>query len=130
MIKKYGRGLLALVFFMTIVTIRNINLDKIPLLVKIMPLVATPIFFIWLAFKYGKSGKARKYRLIAFSCAGILCYVTAIAGFLDKYYPKVSEKYHSILAVLIIGNLFLTVIVGFVCNCKVREYEGYNNRLK
>lgn len=115
---------------MTVVAIRSVGLDKIPIEVKMLLMIVVPIFFIWLVFRYDNPGKSRKYRIITFTYVGIWLYLTAIAGILNKYYPKIFERYHTILTILVMGSLFLAAIIGCISTYKIMLYDdNYNNLL-
>ena len=122
-IKTSRSWLLLTTFFITAAAARNVDLEKIPIQAKILVLIVSSIFLIWIIFKYSKPDKAKKYRIMAFTSAGMWFVITAIVAWLKKYYYEIFQEYHGVFTVLVISSLILAVIVTGLCSYKVKMYE-------
>lgn len=122
--KDLRRILLVLFFVVITIIARSMTIQSTPLVFKIVILIVTPIILIYIALKYSNPGKAKKYRIISFSTAGLWFYICIIMTYIDENYHYFYMKHSNIFKLIEIGSLFIAFIVAGVCLQKIKSEES------
>jgi glucan phosphoethanolaminetransferase (alkaline phosphatase superfamily) len=124
--KNYKKAILLALFAATMIFVNELGVSRTPFIIKIIVLIIAPIYLIWLVMRFSKPSKAKKYRIILYSSAGIMFYIAAICSLIDRYYNEFFQRNIMAFRFIGIGGLFTSVIVMALCYVKVKENENQN----